>query len=83
MTEEKTNKGTLTLVFPEGTLVDAATSILMRSVRKLAMGNGLDMVVISGSCISPVSISGDFELEKAEELKQNVLVCYKSWEEDR
>lgn len=83
MTEEKTNKGTLTLVFPEGTLVDAATSRLMRFARKLAMENDLYMVVSSGPCISPVSISGDLELEKAEELKQKALALYKSWEEDR
>jgi hypothetical protein len=67
------------MVFPEGTKDNPQTEGLILSLFGVAGQHDLKLEIKTGDCISPISVSGDLEVEQAEEIKQEALGYVEKW----
>lgn len=71
----------LTLKVPTHRKDSKNTKALMHTLLALADFYGLAFEFTLGESISPICVSGDLDLELAEEIKQRALVHVRKWEE--
>ena len=79
-----TDTGVLTIKVPVSTdLTSKPFSALIASLVVLSIFFDVALEVAVGESISPIAVSGDIELERAEEIKQRALVHVRAWEAEK
>jgi len=73
------NEPTLTMVFPVGIESGPAVQGLILSLTRIARHHELTFKIKTGECISPISISGDIDIERAEAIKCEALEYVELW----
>jgi len=74
--------GVLTIKVPVFTdLTSKPFKALIAALVGLSIHFDVALEVAVGESISPIAISGDIELERAEEIKQRALVHVRDWKE--
>jgi len=73
------NEPTLTMVFPEGIESGLTVQGLILSLTRVTKQHELCLKIKTGECISPISISGDIDIERAEAIKREALEYVELW----